>query len=85
MSRHAFLKKVENCLAAFAVLALRDIDDFKIVNDTWGHFCGDKILSEPAELICSFLGGDVDVCRWGGAEFIFLFRDTPLEDVLIKL
>lgn len=67
------------------MLALRDIDDFKIVNDTWGNFCGDKILSEPAELICSFLGGDVYVCRWGGAEFIFLFRDTPLEDVLIKL
>lgn len=27
----------------------------------------------------------MDVCRWGGEEFVFLFRDTPLKDVLVKL
>ncbi len=85
LSRHAFLKRAEHCQASSAVLVLSDIDDFKVVNDTWGHSCGDKILSETAELIRSFLGGNVDVCRWGGEEFVFLFRDTPLKDVLVKL
>ena len=52
-------------------LAILDIDNFKSVNDTYGHNCGDHILHEVAETakqVCS----DCTVCRWGGEEFIIL-------------
>jgi len=52
-------------------LALLDIDDFKKVNDTYGHNCGDYILHQVADIskqTCS----DCIVCRWGGEEFVIL-------------
>ena len=45
--------------------------DFKTVNDTYGHLCGDSVLRKVAELVkqgCQ----DCIVCRWGGEEFIIL-------------
>ena len=56
-------------------LAILDIDNFKKVNDTYGHNCGDYILgqiSETARTVC----GEQIVCRWGGEEFIIL-STTP--------
>ena len=52
-------------------LALLDIDDFKKVNDTYGHNCGDSILRQAAELVRGVCR-DCIVCRWGGEEFIIL-------------
>lgn len=85
LSRYAFLERMKKYSDTSTVLALSDIDDFKVVNDTWGHSCGDKVLSEAAELVRSFLGAEVDVCRWGGEEFVYLFQNTSMEEVLRKL
>lgn len=52
-------------------IALLDIDDFKKVNDTYGHNCGDYILHEIALLVKDTCKG-CTVCRWGGEEFIIL-------------
>ncbi|SDA11231.1 diguanylate cyclase (GGDEF) domain-containing protein [Ruminococcus sp. YE71] len=52
-------------------IALLDIDDFKKVNDTYGHNCGDYILHEIAILAQKTCKGCI-VCRWGGEEFIIL-------------
>ncbi len=52
-------------------LAIMDIDDFKKVNDTYGHNCGDYVLKEIACLITKYSKGGF-VCRWGGEEFIIL-------------
>ncbi len=52
-------------------LAIMDIDDFKKVNDTYGHNCGDYVLKEIAQLITKYSKGGF-VCRWGGEEFIIL-------------
>ena len=79
LSRHAFQEKLKALQGGLVVVALSDIDDFKKVNDVWGHICGDRVLRESAELIRRFLGGNVDVCRWGGEEFLFLFRDTDMK------
>lgn len=81
LSRRAFLARLEGLQGVPLALALGDIDDFKAVNDTWGHSCGDQVLSETAELFRRRLGGGVDVCRWGGEEFVFLFQDMPLPAV----
>jgi len=62
------------------VLALADIDDFKSFNDRFGHSCGDYVLQELAKLLRSELGSGHSVGRWGGEEFILLFRDARLSD-----
>lgn len=51
-------------------IAIADVDDFKRINDTYGHNCGDYVLST----IASLFGENKDVlcCRWGGEEFIFI-------------
>lgn len=50
-------------------IALLDIDDFKKVNDTYGHNCGDYILHQIA-VLAQETCKDCIVCRWGGEEFI---------------
>jgi len=53
-------------------LILGDIDDFKIVNDTYGHDCGDKVLVMVADTISSQMRDGDFVCRWGGEEILIL-------------
>lgn len=59
---------------------LMDIDDFKSVNDTYGHNVGDIFLKEIAEILKTSFR-DVDtVGRWGGEEFLILLPKTNLVD-----
>lgn len=51
---------------------LGDIDDFKRINDTYGHACGDSVLKSVAEVFQSSVRtGDI-VCRWGGEEILVM-------------
>ena len=49
-----------------------DIDNFKAVNDTYGHALGDRALVMVAKTLGSALRGVDTICRWGGEEFIAL-------------
>ncbi len=49
---------------------LGDIDDFKRINDTFGHNAGDEVLRRVAEIMKSSVRGDDVVCRWGGEEIL---------------
>jgi diguanylate cyclase (GGDEF)-like protein len=51
--------------------AMVDIDDFKHINDAFGHNCGDRVLVEVARLLESGKG-NAQVCRWGGDEFLMV-------------
>lgn len=55
----------------FSVI-LGDIDDFKKVNDTYGHDCGDKVLVMVSQTISSQMRDGDFVCRWGGEEILIL-------------
>lgn len=55
-------------------VALGDIDNFKRVNDTYGHDCGDLVLSSVADVIRREVGKNGEPCRWGGEEFLILIR-----------
>lgn len=57
-----------------AVIML-DLDNFKDVNDTYGHVYGDQILIRVAELLNGFAGDNVGVYRFGGDEFILLVTE----------
>ena len=53
-------------------LIMADIDNFKRVNDTYGHDVGDDVLIAVANEFTSALRGDDCVCRWGGEEFLVI-------------
>lgn len=60
-------------------LLLADIDDFKKVNDTLGHVCGDHALEEVARTIVAALRPVDIVGRWGGDEFLAIVRNVNPE------
>ncbi len=64
-------------------LAILDIDDFKPVNDTFGHDAGDKVLRDVALLLQRCLREQDFVARWGGEEFVVLLPETYGEDACV--
>ncbi|WP_438438876.1 putative bifunctional diguanylate cyclase/phosphodiesterase [Hydrogenophilus thermoluteolus] len=63
---------------AFSLIMI-DLDDFKEINDTYGHPAGDLALTELANVLqAQVRQGDL-ACRIGGDEFILLLPETPLE------
>lgn len=65
-----------NC--ALTVMFL-DIDNFKSVNDIYGHEQGDKVLAEMARSIQACLRSSDVLVRWGGEEFLVLLSDNSAE------
>lgn len=57
-------------------IAIADIDDFKKINDTYGHQCGDMVLKRLAELFKRWIRDTDSVGRWGGEEFLFVFAEA---------
>src|SRR5690606_16687860 len=52
------------------MVAITDIDEFKTINDTYGHHVGDKVLAEIAKILVKNKKSDYFVARFGGDEFI---------------
>ena len=65
-------------------VAFCDIDNFKRINDSYGHDCGDEVLIHIAKIIVSMMQG-CEVCRWGGEEIIILMRGYDLTSAKNKL
>lgn len=81
-NRRAVLEQINYETARFKrnaepfTIVISDIDDFKNVNDTYGHDAGDKVLTALSNLIKKTIRQQ-DICaRWGGEEFLFLFPGT---------
>ena len=55
-------------------IIMGDIDDFKRVNDTYGHDFGDIVLTEVAKALKKSTRDDDYVCRWGGEEFLIIIN-----------
>lgn len=63
------------------IIVMADIDNFKRVNDAYGHSVGDRLLREHARRLAGVIRkGDVLV-RWGGEEFMLVCHATPRENV----
>lgn len=56
------------------VFAVLDVDLFKDINDTYGHAAGDKLLEQLSRLLEKNLRDSDYVIRWGGEEFLIVFR-----------
>ena len=66
------------------VLALFDIDDFKVINDKYGHTAGYFILKRVAEITTNVLDGSF-VCRYGGEEFVVVFDKDEQSSIIDRL
>ena len=55
-----------------------DVDDFKSVNDRFGHAVGDKVLKFVADALRDLVRDEDLICRFGGDEFLVLFPETDL-------
>ena len=65
------------------LLIYTDIDNFKNINDAFGHGEGDQVLKEVVKLLKSTLREIDIVCRMGGDEFLLIFPDSSLKDLSI--
>lgn len=61
-------------------VAMLDIDDFKQINDTLGHGCGDEVLVFLASFIKNRLRKVDKAFRWGGEEFLLVLNDIRLSE-----
>ncbi|MCR8632498.1 sensor domain-containing diguanylate cyclase [Paenibacillus radicis (ex Xue et al. 2023)] len=63
-------------------LAIMDIDNFKKINDTYGHWVGDIMLQRVANIIKETVTPNDFVARYGGEEFAVIFTEKTLEESL---
>jgi len=70
-------------IEANSAVLLGDIDNFKQVNDTYGHGAGDMVLKMIAEMLTQATRSDDILARWGGEEFLIILPDVT-EEVAIK-
>ena len=57
-----------------------DIDDFKRINDTYGHVAGDDVLIDITEFARRIIRKDDIIARWGGEEFVIIMLDATLSE-----
>jgi diguanylate cyclase (GGDEF)-like protein len=93
-NRRAFIQRLEQELSRSqrsgqpVAMVLLDIDNFKGVNDGYGHYVGDMILRCYAESMVRELRQHDLLARYGGEEFVLLLPETSLDDArnaLVKL
>ncbi len=69
--------KRNNGIFAFVLI---DLDNFKSINDNYGHKIGDKILQGIAEILSQNKRGEDILARYGGDEFVMILQDASEED-----
>jgi len=70
---------------ANTALLFLDCDDFKLINDTWGHAAGDDVLIEVARRMVEFSGGRHQPYRLGGDEFAIILYGVHSEYEVLRL
>ncbi len=77
-NRHAFHEELSKILsnASNKVVGtiMLDIDNFKHINDTYGHNVGDKVICRLSDIIMKNICEHCLFCRWGGEEFLIVMR-----------
>ncbi len=72
------IKRAKRYKTALSLIII-DVDDFKTVNDTWGHLEGDKVLIELSRIFKSYVRAVDIICRWGGEEFAIVLPETDTD------
>lgn len=77
--KEKFQESLRQSKSAFLIMA--DIDDFKYINDTYGHPCGDYVLFTLSTIMKTVCPPDADISRWGGEEFVIAIYGNTKEIV----
>ena len=81
LNRRSMISKLDSAYKNRALkntdfsIIISDIDDFKNVNDTYGHECGDEVLKKLSNIFNSCVSENDYVCRWGGEEILILINN----------
>lgn len=81
-NRRAFEKKIDELISTNTMfsMVIYDIDDFKQVNDTYGHLIGDEALKKVGSVIKKSIRKTDIACRYGGEELVILFSNLAKDD-----
>ena len=87
-NRRSCNETLEKCIYKYErngkkyAVAMGDIDNFKRLNDVYGHQAGDMVLTKISEIFQEAMKGKGIAARWGGEEFLLVYKkDDPLADV----
>lgn len=90
LNHEAFYEALDDQMAHFAEdrevfsIIISDIDNFKNVNDTYGHAFGDEVIKRVAEIMVG-CRGTRDICaRYGGEEFAVILPNKSLDDAIMQ-
>jgi diguanylate cyclase (GGDEF)-like protein len=79
LNQAALAKRVEGGAEFAGVVAVCDMDNFKEINDRYGHLVGDEILRNIGHLLQGSIRHADEAFRWGGDEFVVLFHNQQAE------
>lgn len=81
----AYNRRILKNVDEYSVVVLCDIDDFKNINDKYGHDIGDRVLKAVTKVLMdNTISSDV-VCRYGGDEFLIIFKNNSQEFVIERM
>lgn len=83
-NRYGFRKETERIHGTQYAVVMCDIDNFKQINDLYGHSVGDELLCGIAHLFASSIQKNDAVCRWGGEEFLMILC-ANFDDALARV
>jgi diguanylate cyclase (GGDEF)-like protein len=75
LNQAALARRVEEPAEFGGVVAVCDMDNFKDINDRFGHLVGDEILRHIGNLLQASIRTSDEAFRWGGDEFVILFHN----------
>jgi diguanylate cyclase (GGDEF)-like protein len=90
-NRRAFMRRLQDEIGraqrygSSLVLALLDLDEFKAINDVYGHTAGDEVLRSYAQHVLSILRHHDMVARYGGEEFAVLLPNTDRDGAVAAI
>ena len=76
-----YFDRIDNINETYAIIIF-DFDDFKSINDQYGHLAGDFVLTETLKKVSDSLPKDSLICRFGGEEFLIFIQDILLSNVI---
>jgi diguanylate cyclase (GGDEF)-like protein len=79
LNQAALARRVEEPGVYEGVVTVCDMDNFKDINDRFGHLVGDEILRNVGHLLHNSIRHEDEAYRWGGDEFVILFRNQNPE------
>jgi diguanylate cyclase (GGDEF)-like protein len=79
LNQAALAQRIEGGAPFSGVVAVCDMDNFKEINDRYGHLVGDEILRNVGHLLQTSIRQSDEAFRWGGDEFVILFHNQQAD------